>query len=203
MSNVLVFARLTLVEAGRRKVIWALAGLAVVIIGLSTWGFVRLPAVHAFGADLSTADAHLATAQLLAFVALRAELRRRPRDVVRSDSDDRGRTRVWHRARDPRPAHPARRGVDRQVDRARLLVDGVHGPRRRGRDRSRGGRHRLPRTPTGYRRGPARLPVNFPSHPGPIAEHTTLAACSRRRRRWRFRHRLGRWARERHRPDRP
>jgi ABC-type transport system involved in multi-copper enzyme maturation permease subunit len=68
MSNVLVFARLTLVEAGRRKVIWALAGLAVVIIGLSTWGFARLPAVHAFGADLSTADAHLATAQLLAFV---------------------------------------------------------------------------------------------------------------------------------------
>lgn len=68
MTNVLTFAHMTLLEAARRKVLWALGGLAVVIIGLSFWGFSRLPAVHAFGGGLSRSDAHLATAQLLAFV---------------------------------------------------------------------------------------------------------------------------------------
>ena len=68
MKNSLIFARLTLVEAARRKVLWALAVLAVVIIGLSSWGFAKLPMVHAFGANLSTADSRLATSQLLAFV---------------------------------------------------------------------------------------------------------------------------------------
>jgi ABC-type transport system involved in multi-copper enzyme maturation permease subunit len=55
-------------EASRRKVLWALFGLAVLIIGLSFWGFARLPAVHAFGTELSAANSHLATAQLLGFV---------------------------------------------------------------------------------------------------------------------------------------
>jgi ABC-2 type transport system permease protein len=68
MTNAFVFARLTLLEAARRKVVWALGALAIVIIGLSFWGFAQLPAVHAFGTRLNTADAHLATAQLLAFV---------------------------------------------------------------------------------------------------------------------------------------
>ena len=68
MSNILIFARLTVLEAARRKVLWALVGLAVLIIGLSFWGFARLPAVHAFGTPLSAANSHLATAQLLGFV---------------------------------------------------------------------------------------------------------------------------------------
>ena len=68
MTNILVFARLTLLEASRRKVLWALLGLAVLIIGLSFWGFARLPAVHAFGTSLSAANSHLVTAQLLGFV---------------------------------------------------------------------------------------------------------------------------------------
>jgi ABC-type transport system involved in multi-copper enzyme maturation permease subunit len=40
----------------------------VLIIGLSFWGFARLPAVHAFGTSLSAANSHLVTAQLLGFV---------------------------------------------------------------------------------------------------------------------------------------
>ena len=64
----MVFARLTVLEAARRKVLWALVGLAVLIIGLSFWGFARLPAVHAFGTQLSGANSQLATAQLLGFV---------------------------------------------------------------------------------------------------------------------------------------
>jgi ABC-type transport system involved in multi-copper enzyme maturation permease subunit len=68
VTNILIFARLTVLEASRRKVLWALVGLAALIIGLSFWGFARLPAVHAFGAPLGTTNARLATAQLLGFV---------------------------------------------------------------------------------------------------------------------------------------
>jgi ABC-type transport system involved in multi-copper enzyme maturation permease subunit len=68
VTNILIFARLTVLEASRRKVLWALVGMAALIIGLSFWGFARLPAVHAFGTRLGGADSHLATAQLLGFV---------------------------------------------------------------------------------------------------------------------------------------
>jgi ABC-type transport system involved in multi-copper enzyme maturation permease subunit len=68
VTNILIFARLTVLEASRRKVLWALVGLAVLIIGLSFWGFARLPAVHAFGTQLSAANSHLTTAQLLGIV---------------------------------------------------------------------------------------------------------------------------------------
>ena len=68
MTNILIFARLTVLEASRRKVLWALVGLAVLIIGLSFWGFARLPDVHAFGTQLSAANSHLTTAQLLGIV---------------------------------------------------------------------------------------------------------------------------------------
>jgi len=68
VTNVVTFARLTVLEASRRKVLWALLGLAMLLIGLSFWGFARLPEVHAFGTQLSAANSHLATAQLLGFV---------------------------------------------------------------------------------------------------------------------------------------
>lgn len=68
MTNILIFARLTVLEASRRKVLWALVGLAALIIGLSFWGFARLPDVHAFGTQLSAANSHLTTAQLLGIV---------------------------------------------------------------------------------------------------------------------------------------
>jgi ABC-type transport system involved in multi-copper enzyme maturation permease subunit len=64
----LTFARLTVVEAARRRVLWALGGMAVLIVGLSFWAFARLPAVHASGPGMSTADAHFATAEVLSFV---------------------------------------------------------------------------------------------------------------------------------------
>ena len=40
----------------------------MLIIGLSFWGFARLPDVHAFGTQLSAANSHLTTAQLLGIV---------------------------------------------------------------------------------------------------------------------------------------
>ena len=39
---VLTVAALTLQEASRRRVLWALAGLTVVLLALSAWGFSRL-----------------------------------------------------------------------------------------------------------------------------------------------------------------
>jgi len=67
VRNALTFSRLTLLEAARRKVLWALGAMALLIIGLSFWGFAELPEVHPFGASMTVADAQLATAQLLAF----------------------------------------------------------------------------------------------------------------------------------------
>jgi ABC-type transport system involved in multi-copper enzyme maturation permease subunit len=68
VTNIFIFARLTVLEAARRKVLWALVGMSALIIGLSFWGFARLPAVHAFGTQLSAANSRLTTAQLLGFV---------------------------------------------------------------------------------------------------------------------------------------
>jgi ABC-type transport system involved in multi-copper enzyme maturation permease subunit len=42
--TILTVAALTLREAARRRVLWALAGLTVVLLGLSAWGFSRLDA---------------------------------------------------------------------------------------------------------------------------------------------------------------
>jgi ABC-type transport system involved in multi-copper enzyme maturation permease subunit len=44
MRTVLTVAALTLREGARRRVLWALAGLTVVLLTLSTWGFSRLGA---------------------------------------------------------------------------------------------------------------------------------------------------------------
>jgi ABC-type transport system involved in multi-copper enzyme maturation permease subunit len=68
VTNILIFARLTILEAARRKVLWALLGLAVLVVGLSFWGFARLPALHIFGTQLSAANSRLTTAQLLGLV---------------------------------------------------------------------------------------------------------------------------------------
>lgn len=43
-TSILVIARLTLREAGRRRLLWALAGLTVLIVVLTWWGFSRIAA---------------------------------------------------------------------------------------------------------------------------------------------------------------
>src|SRR5262245_12615968 len=55
---VLTVAALTLQEAARRRVLWALAAMTVVLLGLSAWGFSRLDAE--FG-TLTSGEALLAT----------------------------------------------------------------------------------------------------------------------------------------------
>jgi hypothetical protein len=45
VSSILIIARLTLREAFRRKLLWALVGLTVLIVGLTWWGFSRIAEV--------------------------------------------------------------------------------------------------------------------------------------------------------------
>jgi ABC-2 type transport system permease protein len=65
---VLTVAGLTLREAGRRKVLRALAGLTLVLLGLSAWGFWRLGAVEVDGAGLTSGEARLVASQVLNLV---------------------------------------------------------------------------------------------------------------------------------------
>jgi ABC-type transport system involved in multi-copper enzyme maturation permease subunit len=64
---VLTIAALTLREASRRRVLWALLALTVVLLGLSGWGFSRLAAESGF-ATLTSGQAKLVASQLLNLV---------------------------------------------------------------------------------------------------------------------------------------
>src|SRR4051812_36308585 len=68
MSVVLTVAGLTLREAARRKVLRALGGLTVVLLGLSAWGFYKLAAVEIDGAGLTSGEARLVASQVLNLV---------------------------------------------------------------------------------------------------------------------------------------
>jgi ABC-type transport system involved in multi-copper enzyme maturation permease subunit len=63
--TVLTIAALTLTEAARRRVVWSLAVLTIVLLALSTWGFSRLQAE--FG-GLTTGEARLAASTVLNLV---------------------------------------------------------------------------------------------------------------------------------------
>jgi ABC-type transport system involved in multi-copper enzyme maturation permease subunit len=65
--TVLTIAALTLREASRRRVLWALAALTVVLLSLSGWGFSRLAANSGFD-SLTSGEARLASSQLLNLV---------------------------------------------------------------------------------------------------------------------------------------
>ena len=64
----LTMAALTLREAGRRKVLRALAGLTVILLGLSAWGFAKLAAVEVDGAGLTSGESRLVASQVLNLV---------------------------------------------------------------------------------------------------------------------------------------
>jgi ABC-type transport system involved in multi-copper enzyme maturation permease subunit len=64
---VLTIAGLTLREASRRRVLYALAGLTVALLTLSAWGFSRLAAESGF-ATLTSGQARLVASQLLNLV---------------------------------------------------------------------------------------------------------------------------------------
>lgn len=63
--RVFTIARLTILEASRRKLLLALALLTLVVIVLTSWGFSRLPTMK----DVTPAQVRLAASQLTIFVA--------------------------------------------------------------------------------------------------------------------------------------
>jgi len=63
--RVLTIARLTILEASRRKLLLALAVLTLVVIVLTSWGFSRLPTMK----DVTPAEVRLASSQLTILVA--------------------------------------------------------------------------------------------------------------------------------------
>jgi ABC-type transport system involved in multi-copper enzyme maturation permease subunit len=66
--TVLTVAALTLQEAARRRVLWALAGLTAVLLALSGWGFSRLAATEFEGGALTTGEARLTASIVLNLV---------------------------------------------------------------------------------------------------------------------------------------
>jgi ABC-2 type transport system permease protein len=68
MVNVLIIARLTLLEALRRRLLWALAGLTIVVVVLTGWGFALLTA-HARERGVPPLELVVAVSQLLILVA--------------------------------------------------------------------------------------------------------------------------------------
>ena len=65
MNRVLTIARLTVLEASRRKLLLALAVLTLVVILLTSWGFSRLPTMR----GVTPAEVRLAASQLTILVA--------------------------------------------------------------------------------------------------------------------------------------
>jgi len=67
--TVVTIAAMTLREASRRKVLWALAGLTVVLLGLDAWGFAKIPGLETDQAgELTTGEARIVASMLLNLV---------------------------------------------------------------------------------------------------------------------------------------
>ena len=65
MTQVLTIARLTILEASRRKLLLALGILTVVVVVLTSWGFSRLPTMN----NVTSAEVRLAASQLTILMA--------------------------------------------------------------------------------------------------------------------------------------
>ena len=68
MTALLTVAALTLREAGRRRVLWALGALTLILLGLSAWGFAKIAAVEVGGAGLTSGEARLVASEVLNLV---------------------------------------------------------------------------------------------------------------------------------------
>jgi ABC-type transport system involved in multi-copper enzyme maturation permease subunit len=64
----LTIAGLTLREASRRRVLWAVAGLTLALLTLSAWGFSKLGGIEAEGSALTSGEETLVAAQVLNLV---------------------------------------------------------------------------------------------------------------------------------------
>ncbi|HUY96078.1 MAG TPA: ABC transporter permease [Verrucomicrobiae bacterium] len=68
MSATWVIARLTVRELVRRRLVLALVLLTAVVIGLTGWGFARVPGLHDHGQPLTAGEARTVAAELLLLV---------------------------------------------------------------------------------------------------------------------------------------
>jgi ABC-2 type transport system permease protein len=68
VSVLLTIAGLTLREASRRRLLWALGALTLILLGLSAWGFAKLASVEVGGAGLTSGEARLASSEVLNLV---------------------------------------------------------------------------------------------------------------------------------------
>jgi len=68
VSVALTVAALTLREAARRRVLWALGALTVMLLALSAWGFSRLAATEFQGSALTSGEARLTASMVLNLV---------------------------------------------------------------------------------------------------------------------------------------
>jgi hypothetical protein len=66
--TVLTVAGLTLKESARRRVLWALAGMTVVLLSLSAWGFSKLAGFETETGSLTSGESRLVAAQVLNLV---------------------------------------------------------------------------------------------------------------------------------------
>lgn len=64
----LTVAALTLREAMRRRVIWALTGLTAILLGLDGWGFASLPGMRTTVGTMTSGEARLLSSELLNLV---------------------------------------------------------------------------------------------------------------------------------------
>jgi ABC-type transport system involved in multi-copper enzyme maturation permease subunit len=64
----LTFAGLTLREASRRRVLWALAVLTAALLGLSAWGFAKLAGLETSQGTLTSGESRLVASQVLNLV---------------------------------------------------------------------------------------------------------------------------------------
>jgi ABC-type transport system involved in multi-copper enzyme maturation permease subunit len=66
--TVLTMALLTLREASRRKVVWALLALTLILLGLDGWGFASLPGMGTSNGSMTSGEARLVASELLNLV---------------------------------------------------------------------------------------------------------------------------------------
>jgi ABC-type transport system involved in multi-copper enzyme maturation permease subunit len=67
-STVVTIAALTLKETARKRVVWALLALSLLLMGLSTWGFSQLPGMSTSQGQLTSAESRLVASLLLNLV---------------------------------------------------------------------------------------------------------------------------------------
>src|SRR5215208_4451506 len=67
-QTVFTVAGLTLREAARRRVLWALAALTLALLTLSAWGFSKLAGIEFEGSALTSGEERLVASQLLNLV---------------------------------------------------------------------------------------------------------------------------------------